>query len=147
MAELKPSRVKRYRALIGAYHVELENLMRVLAALEAAGLKTYSLKRVTKTHDRTEQFLEQIEAGTFDMRALQRLAALFDQGFFSGYGSESAFETVKGTAVQQMDKTEKRWDALHAFIFGGDKGEFEDADRETEAAAERETEALQEDES
>lgn len=147
MAELKPSRVKRYRALIGAYHVELENLMRVLEALEQVGLKTHSLKRVTKVHDRAEQFLEQIEAGTFDMRALQRLAALFDEGFFSGYGSESAFETVKGTAVQQMDKTEKRWDALHTFIFEGDKGDFEDVDRETQMAAERETDALQQDES
>lgn len=146
MSELKPTRIKRYRAMIGAYHVELENLMRTLAALEQAGLKTHSLKRVTTVHDRLEKYLEQIEAGQFDSRALARMVALFNEGYFQGFGEEDAFENASGAAVQQMNKTEKRWRRLHDFIFGGDKGPDDEEDwTDADAAeAERETTALYE---
>jgi membrane carboxypeptidase/penicillin-binding protein PbpC len=40
MPELKPRRLKRYRAMLGAAHVELENLMRAFKALEQAGETT-----------------------------------------------------------------------------------------------------------
>lgn len=144
MAELKPLRVKRYRALIASYCVELENLIGVLEALEQCGLKlSFSAKRVQKVHDRAEQFLAQIDLGEFDSRALARLTALANEGFFDSFSDEQAFDNTSGTAVQQMRKTAKTLERLTSFIWERDTGEFEDLSEAEEKAAGDETEELQ----
>jgi hypothetical protein len=145
MAELKQSRVNRYRALLGAYHVELENLMRTLEALEQVGLTlSYTVKRVTVVHDRAEKFLEQMDAGEFDSKALAKLTGLFNEGYFRGFGDDEAFENPRGRAVQQMAKTDKRWQRLHEFIFRGDQGEFEELSQAEEEALTQEVYAVEE---
>lgn len=144
MTELKPLRVKRYRALIGSYHVELENLIRVLEALEQCGLKlSFSAKRVQKVHDRAEHFLAQIESGEFDLKALARFTALMNEGFFQSFSDEQAFENTSGTAVQQMRKTAKALDRLSSFLWERDKGDFEDPTEADEKAAGEETEEVE----
>ncbi len=146
MAELKPSRLKRYRTMLGAYHVELENLMRALEATEQAGLTLhYTVKQVSKVHDRAEKFLEQMDRGEFDTKALSRLTGLFNEGYFSDFGSENAFETTRGRLIQQMTKTAKRQGNLSDFIFGGDEEEFEELSEAEEKALGQETYELQED--
>jgi len=129
MKELKPALVKKYRRLIGNYHVELENLMRTLEALEHAGLKlAFSVKQVTKVHDRLERYLERIEAGDFNARDVSTIAALLNEQLLGRYDSESAFERTTGQAVQQLEKTNKRWEQLHNFIFREDAGVDDDDD-------------------
>lgn len=147
MAELKPTRLKRYRAMLGAYHVELENLMRALQALEEAGLTVhYTVKQVTKVHDRAEQFLEQMDRGEFDSKSLSKVSGLFNEGFFQSFDADNAFETTRGRVIQQMAKVEKRYQRLSDFIFGGDQEEFEELSEAEEKALGEEAYSLEEEE-
>ncbi len=129
MSELKPALVKKYRRLIGNYHVELENLMRTLEALENAGLKlAFTVKQVTKVHDRLERYLERIEASLFNAHDVSTIAALLNEQLLGRYDSESAFERTTGQAITQMDKTNRRWEQLHDFVFREDTGPDDDDD-------------------
>lgn len=140
MAELRPSQLKRYRTLLGNYHVELENLIRTLEALEQAGLKlAYTVKGVTKVHDRLERFLERIESGEFNARDASTIAALLNEGIWSGYESDNAFERTTGRAVQQMEKTRKRHEQLYDWVFSD-----ESADEDLPELSEAELTAISE---
>lgn len=113
-----PSRVlTRLRRLIQGYHSEVEELGRVLEALEAAGLVTLSRRKVTRTHDLLERYLEALDAGTFGPREVGKLVAQFENQTLPAYSPDDAFERVKGRAIEQMASVAKRWNALHDVVF------------------------------
>lgn len=114
-----PSRVlTRLRRLIQGYHSEVEELGRVLEALEAAGLVTFSRRKVMRTHDLLERYLEALDAGTFGPREVGKLVAQFENQTLAAYSPDDAFAQVKGRAIEQMASVAKRWNALHDVVFG-----------------------------
>lgn len=120
MPELSPRVAARFRTLIGHYHAETEELIRVLEALEAAGLRTYPLKQVRKVHYRLEKYLEALDAGRFDQASLGRLAQQFEDGLLPSYDRDEAFTSPSGRAISQMAKTASAWNALNNYLFGLD---------------------------
>lgn len=134
--KLPPRVLRRYRRILQAYHTQTEELVRVLQALEAAGLKTYSVKKVERTHYLLEGYLEQLDSDTFDSRSVARLVAQFESRSLSPYGSDEAFERVSGRAITQMDAVAKAWLQAHNLVFEGPDFEIPVLELEEEERAE-----------
>ena len=120
MPEPSPKVLARFRKLIGQYHAECEELTRVLAALEAAGLRTYSVKKVERTHYLLERYLELLDRDEFGSETIGTLVEQFEDGRLSSYGPDDAFERPSGRAIAQMRKVEAAWTHLHTYVFGLD---------------------------
>lgn len=118
--DIPPRLLARFRRILGAYHSEVEELMRVLEALEASGLQTFSVKQVKRTHDLLERHLEQLDSGTFDARSVAKLVVQLENQSLRSYSPETAFERARGRAVTQMDTVQKRWSQLHDLVFESD---------------------------
>lgn len=120
--EIPPGVLRRFRRAISAYHNEVEELTRVLEALEAAGLVTFSRKKVERTHYLLEGYLEKLDRGEFGPHEVAKIVAQLEDHVLGSYSSEDAFEKVRGAAVQQMDKVARRWSALNDLVFKADTG-------------------------
>lgn len=118
--DIPPRLLARFRRILGAYHSEVEELMRVLEALEASGLQTFSVKQVKRTHDLLERHLEQLDSGAFDARSVAKLVVQLENQSLRAYSPETAFERARGRAVTQMDTVQKRWSQLHDLVFESD---------------------------
>lgn len=132
--EVAPRLLRRFRRVIQGYHTEVEELGRVLQALESAGLTTYSVKKVERTHYLLERHLEELDAGTFGTRHIAKLVAQFEGGVLPSYSPDDAFESAKGRAIVQMQSVEKRWAQLHELAFEADV-DVPNLELESEAAA------------